>query len=324
VRDEPETLPRGLILAALADRWGITGVDIDYLPVGAGGHHWLVRGADSASWFVTANSLFVRGHWLEADAEAIFARAKAAYETALGPGFDFVLAAVADRHGSVLYRVHQDWALSVYPYLPGVSDAASVEAVAGYIGQLHATPPPATTPHWRTQLPHRECIERTLSQRDSPPWTSGPYAEPTRQLLAANRDRVRAMLAEYERLAAEVDSDPEPWVLTHGEPHSGNTLLLADGTTYLIDWDSVAIAPAERDLWQLLDTPAGPAWNSYATAANGVRKPRPAAMAMFRLWWPLAEIGEYVRQFSEPHEGNADDTAAWEELRGYVLGESAQ
>ncbi len=340
MRDEPETLPRSLILAALADRWGIAGVDIEYLSVGAGGHHWLVRDADSGSWFITANSLFVRGHWLESDAEAIFARARAAYETARQLGFGFVLAAVADRHGSVLYRIHQDWALSVYPYLPGVSDTASAQTVAGYIGQLHASPAPTQTPRWRTQLPHRECVERALSEaapseaaqseaaqseRDSPPWTSGPYGEPTRQLLAANRDRVRAMLARYDRLSAEVDSDPAPWVLTHGEPHSANTLRLDDGTTYLIDWDSVAIAPPERDLWQLLEAPDGPVWNSYAAGyANGVRLPRPAAMEMFRLWWPLAEIGEYVRHFSEPHHGNADDTAAWEELREYVLGESAQ
>jgi spectinomycin phosphotransferase len=330
VRDEPESLPRGLILAALADRWGIVGVDIDYLPVGAGGHHWLVQDTDSARWFITANSLFVRGHWLEADAEAIFARAKAAYETARQLGFGFVLAAVADRRGEVLHRVHPDWALSVYPYRPGVSDDASRVTVAGFIGQLHEIPVPATAPRWRTELPHRDCIESVLAERDSPPWTTGPYGEPTRRLLTENRDRVREMLACYDRLAAEVDSDPEPWVLTHGEPHWANTLRLADGTTYLIDWDSVAIAPRERDLWQLLDTPTGPVWEAYVGGAaagagvNGVRMPRPAAMEMFRRWWPLAEIGEYVRQFSRPHSGNADDAAAWRELCEYVGSDSAQ
>jgi spectinomycin phosphotransferase len=102
-------------------------------------------------------------------------------------------------------------------------------------------------------------------------------------------------------------------------------LRVAGGATYLIDWDSVAIAPRERDLWQLLDEPVGSVWDAYArTAGCVVRKPRRAAMQMFRLWWRLAEIGEYVRQLREPHDGNADDEAAWDELREYVEPGSGQ
>jgi spectinomycin phosphotransferase len=36
-------------------------------------------------------------------------------------------------------------------------------------------------------------------------------------------------------------------VLTHGEPHPAN-LLSAGGSLLLIDWDTVGLAPPERDL----------------------------------------------------------------------------
>ena len=36
-------------------------------------------------------------------------------------------------------------------------------------------------------------------------------------------------------------------VITHGEPHPAN-LMLAAGRLALIDWDTVALAPPERDV----------------------------------------------------------------------------
>ena len=39
-------------------------------------------------------------------------------------------------------------------------------------------------------------------------------------------------------------------VLTHGEPHPGNTMRTEDGWR-LIDWDTARIAPPERDLWSI-------------------------------------------------------------------------
>ena len=39
--------------------------------------------------------------------------------------------------------------------------------------------------------------------------------------------------------------------MTHGEPHAGNVMRTDEGRL-LVDWDTVALAPPERDLWMLV------------------------------------------------------------------------
>ena len=321
MRDEPTSLGRDLIASTLAERWGIDSAEIAYLPVGGGGHHWRVLGGDSLRWFVTASGLTARGHWLESDGDAIYARTNAAYETARQLDREFVLAAVPDRQGSLLYRLHTEWALSVYPYLDSaetVGEKQLTQTVAGFIGELHAVSPPVGVPRWRSDLPQRWHLEDAIATPGQSAWLAGPYGNPTGELLIANNAGVLELVNRYDQLAAVVANDAEPWVLTHGEPHAGNTLQTTDGTTYLIDWDSVALAPRERDLWQLLDAPAGPVWDSYQAKSGHGRNPHPAIIEFFRLWWRLAEIGSYVRQFRAPHSGNADDDAAWKTLESCI------
>ncbi|WP_432843998.1 phosphotransferase family protein [Dactylosporangium sp. CA-092794] len=44
-----------------------------------------------------------------------------------------------------------------------------------------------------------------------------------------------------------VPADPPGLVLTHGEPHPGNTMRTGGGWL-LIDWDTALLAAPERDL----------------------------------------------------------------------------
>ena len=56
------------------------------------------------------------------------------------------------------------------------------------------------------------------------------------------------MLREYDSLAADVASLDDAWVVTHGEPHSGNFIASPDGAMHFVDWDTVRLGPRERDL----------------------------------------------------------------------------
>lgn len=318
VRAEPADLPRDLVAAVLADRWGINPAGVEYLPVGGGGHHWRVTGEDSSRWFITANGLLARGHWLEPEGDAVFERTARAFETVRDLGLDFALPAVPDRTGSVLYRVHREWALSIYPYLDAVTIAAepSRRVVAGYIGRLHALSPPAGVPRWRPDLPQRQHLEAAIAdQARAAGWATGPYGEPARALLLTRHAMVVELLDHYDQLVTAATEEPGRWVLTHGEPHAGNTLHTADGTTLLIDWDTLAIAPPERDLWQLLEPHDSSIWDAYSTASDSsCDRPRPEYMELFPLWWRLAEIGSHIRRFHAPHADSADDATAWRNL----------
>ena len=82
---------------------------------------------------------------------------------------------------------------------------------------------------------------------------------------------------------------------THGEPGHHNQLHTAAGTV-LVDWETLKLAPAERDL---------------RTLDRGDRQ----MLEMFDLEWRLSEVSQYTSWFSGPHGDTADDQAAFEDLQ---------
>jgi hypothetical protein len=71
------------------------------------------------------------------------------------------------------------------------------------------------------------------------PWEDGPYGEAARELLAQHEVALAAAFGRYDELARCVRTDD--FVVTHGEPHRGNTIVTATGTV-LIDWDPAEVA----------------------------------------------------------------------------------
>ena len=128
---------------------------------------------------------------------------------------------------------------------------------------------------------------------------------------------VGALLAAYEVLARRVAARPERMVITHGEPHSANVLRMPAGYV-LVDWDTVLLAPPERDLWALAESdPAIPAAYSAATGTAV----DPDAMMLYRLWYDLAEIAGYICTFRAPHDHEDSDlghalTPGWRRADG--------
>src|SRR6185437_11811130 len=131
------------------------------------------------------------------------------------------------------------------------------------------------------------------------PWTGGPFAEPARHLLAGAAGPVRRGLDALDRWAGARFS-AEDLVITHGEPHPGNIIRLAaaadadadidgaagpvSGAIMLIDWDTVGLAPPERDLW-MVATETGAELRRY-TELTG-RPVDMAAIELYRLRWAL-------------------------------------
>jgi spectinomycin phosphotransferase len=121
--------------------------------------------------------------------------------------------------------------------------------------------------------------------------------------LAGRCDAVARWTARYLDLAEAALARRDTWVPTHGEPHHANQVVGPGGLRF-VDWESLALAPRERDCARLLDTPAGAAL-----------APDPLLTDLFVLDWRLAEIAEYARWFAAPHTGNEDDRTALAGLR---------
>jgi spectinomycin phosphotransferase len=99
-------------------------------------------------------------------------------------------------------------------------------------------------------------------------------------------------------------------VITHGEPHSAN-VMRAGADHYLVDWDTVALAPPERDLWMLVEDGAdGFAGYTNATGHQIDRE----AVDFYRLTWDLKDLAENLNVLRSPHRESEDTTRAYEGL----------
>lgn len=142
----------------------------------------------------------------------------------------------------------------------------------------------------------------------------GPYARPASELVVAHAAGVRWALARYDELVAGVRAEPPGLVLSHGEPHPGNTMR-AEGGWLLIDWDTALAAPPERDLWGL-DPGDGTVLAAYTAATGTVL--RPDLLELYRLRWDLTELAVCLARFGEEHGTTADDEESWGILKETV------
>jgi len=326
----PDDLSVDALVAALTARWEVTAASIGYRPVGFGSHHWELLDAGGTRWFVTVDELDVRRHSLSEPLDVVFERLRAALGVAIDlrdSGCAFVAAPVPTRDGEPLARLGDRFSVALFPFLDGqsyswgeFSSPAHRRAVLDLVVAVHAAPDPVRRRAMTDEfaLPHRDELEADLHGTDDVP-DCGPYARPAALLVAGNAAPIRRLLARYDRLVVEGRAQPSRMVLTHGEPHPGNTMLTSAGWR-LIDWDSALVAPPERDLWSL-DPGDGSILDSYADR-TGV-PPLPSMLELYRLRWDLADLAVYVSRFRRPHTGSRDDDQSWDILRALIASLSA-
>ena len=158
------------------------------------------------------------------------------------------------------------------------------------------------------EIPARSILEEALASL-SVPWTTGPFAEPARALLAARTEKVQRSLKAHDERATRLRRRSDEWVVTHGEPHRANLIVDAAGAPYLVDWDTALVAPRERDLWHVLDDERT-GWDEYAAIAGDVALDV-EALEHYRQGWDLADIAAFVAEFHRPHEEDANTSASF-------------
>jgi Phosphotransferase enzyme family len=321
----PDGLPETVLVSALDREWGMTVTSMQYRAVGWGSHHWEVADAAGASSFVTVDELENKRLSASEPLEAGFARLRAALAAAMdlrACGRTFVVAPVPTRDGEPLARVNGRFGVAVYPFVAGqsfdwgeFSSPAHRLSVLGLLVDTHTAPPAASRRALADDfaVPQRDELEAACAP-DGDVADCGPYARPMSLLARQHAAPIRGLLARYDALVLEARAQGARTVLTHGEPHPGNTMLTADGWV-LIDWDTALIAPPERDLWDL-DPGDGSILGAYAIATG--TSPGPALLDLYRLRWDLADIAVDVGRFRRPHAGSIDDDKSWELLSSLI------
>ena len=74
-------------------------------------------------------------------------------------------------------------------------------------------------------------------------------------------DRVWALQARAATLGDTLRARSPTYVLCHADIHAANILIGTDGALYIVDWDTLILAPKERDL-MFIGGGVGGAWNT--------------------------------------------------------------
>jgi spectinomycin phosphotransferase len=311
VRDRPARVSDRDLRSALHDGWQLDVAAAEYTPVGGGSYHWIVRDRAGRTWFATVDDLDQK-RWLGSTRDAVAKGLSIAMELAVALRQDaslpFVLAPVIAGNGAAVVRLGRAYAVTLFPYVDGACGVFGEELppdernhLVDMLAALHrAAPGRIQVPLHEAELAHRHDLETALTDIGRP-WDGGPLSEPARALLAPKSAQIRHLLARFDRLAEQATA-LEP-VITHGEPHPAN-LLAADTETLLIDWDTVGLAPPERDLWWVISDSSGGGADRY-TRATG-RPVDPAALAFYRLRWALDDLSIFAHRLRSGHDHSAD------------------
>jgi spectinomycin phosphotransferase len=313
----PDEFEVGSLVEVLADGWGVEVGTADYAAVGGGSYHWIVRDLDGNRCFAAVDDLDQKP-WLADTRDAVFAGLRRAFDTADALndlGLDFVIAPIRTDRGETVRRIGPRHTIALFPFVDGhagrfgrYEDAATRTAVVEMLAHLHRATSAVRSSAREIGLdvPGRRHIEAGLRELDET-WSGGPFSERARQALADHAADVAELLALADRLAADVASRESGWVVTHGEPHAANVIWTGE-LHVLIDWDTVGLAPPERDLWMVVDGEGGEA-RTY-TAATGHTIDR-VAMDFYRLAWDLDDLAAYLSELRSPHRHSQDTENAY-------------
>ena len=314
MRVPPEDVETSALIDSLADGWGFDVATIDYAAVGFGSYHWVATDVAGTRGFVTVDDL-ERKPWLGDTRESAFdglIRAFGSAVTLREAGLSFVLAPILTRDLETVRRIGARHSIALFPFVEGQAGRFGEydtpeerAAVVTMLAQLHQATSAVDSVARRmdVDLPGRGHLESAL-QEVNQRWSGGPFSEPARQALARHASEVAELLGLFDRLSRDVATRGIEWVVTHGELHGGN-VIRTDGSHVLVDWDTVALAPAERDLWMLVGD-VGDDPTAYANATG--HQPDPVAMDFFRLTWDLADLAAFTDVLRSPHR-DTDDTA---------------
>ena len=321
VRAMPEGLEGSSVIDALRHGWDF---DVDvaaYAAVGAGSYHWEVTDKTGRRGFVTVDDLDQKA-WLGDTRAAAFDGLRRAFDTSVAlrdGGLQFVVAPVPTRQGESLRRLDSRYAIALFPFVEGEAgqfghydeDDDARRAVVAMLAELHQSPvsgAPAARSVGLT-IPGRQHLKAALLELEET-WTGGPLSEPARDAVKDSASELAELLTLADRLSAEAEKRGGGWVVTHGEPHAANVMRTSEGRL-LVDWDTVALAPPERDLWMLVA--GGKDAVELYVRATGTQV-NEAALDFFRLTWDLKDLAEYLNVLRSPHQENDDTVRQYQAL----------
>lgn len=243
---EKPNLPDDRIRDCLHRAYALSITDLAFLPLGADTHTAVYRAQDT-----TARPYFIKLRRGAFDATTVQVPKHLADQ-----GVPHLIAPLPN-HQQAVYTALPPYTLTVAPFIEG-QDGYSVPMEASHWAALgatlrglhHATLPAnlvARIPHERYSSYFRELVLGLLTLVATRPPVDA-VAESMAALLQEQRETILTLVRRAEVLAQVLLNEPRPEVVCHGDLHAGNVLITPAGDLYVVDWDTLVLAPKERDL----------------------------------------------------------------------------
>lgn len=238
-------------------------------------------------------------------------------------GIPHIIAPMPTQDGK-LWVQESKFYVSVYPFIVGrnahdieMSDAHWIEFGKTLKG-IHSLKLPTDiaaripkedfSDQWREQV-HR--FLNQLSEKDGD--FDDPVSSGLADLLKRKRREVNMLLQRAEQLSATMQSKQANFVLCHADAHAWNIQIQNDGSFYLVDWDTILMAPKERDLMFVASGLFGKThtpeqeealfYKGYGDQTNV----DPVGLAYYRCERIVRDIAEYCGEiFITMNEGRAE------------------
>ena len=274
-------LPDAALVVALRAAYGLQAAEVTFLPLGFD--------RDTAVYRVVATD--GRAYFLKLRSGRFDGTGVAVPRLLHERGLAHVIPPLPTRDGHLWTRLRR-FAVVLFPFVAG-HDAYAVPlgtdqwlALGAALAGVHATRLPEALarrvptdrfgPRWRARL-------RRFQARVAHAAFDEPAAAGLADLLRAERARIDRLTDRHGQLAAALRARQPARVLCHGDVHYRNVLVDdADGTLYLVDWDTLVFAPPERDFEFIGGRWGGEHEVALMRRGYGGRAADPTALAYYR------------------------------------------
>jgi spectinomycin phosphotransferase len=129
--------------------------------------------------------------------------------------------------------------------------------------------------------------------------------------LKAKSDVINKLVQRAEELAAVLQAHSQQFVLCHADIHAGNILIDSDDGFHIVDWDTLILAPKERDLMyvgggQFLNKRSPEEEELLFYRGYGPTQADPVALAYYRYERIVQDIAAYCEQILLTHGKSKD------------------
>ena len=310
------------ITECLKDAYGLDVAEISFLPLGADFNTavYRVTTTDKTDYFLKLRS----GDFCEASVLTPYYLNQIGLQNIIPP---------------IVTKTKECWTnldafkVALYPYVDGRNaldtriSEQQWQQFGSTIKKLHTTDiPESITSNVPKETFSLQCCQtvKLFLERIKNEIFDETVAEKLATLLKSKNDIILDLIKRTEELAPLLQNQSLQYVLCHADMHGWNLLIDQNNHLYLIDWDTLILAPKERDLMFI----GGGIWNSRYTPTEeeslfykgyGQAHINQDALCYYRFNRILQDIAEYCEYIFLSDEGGDDRMQVLEHLQPNFL-----